>query len=578
MKHDLLIAGGTVVDGTGGARYVADLAVRDGKISGIGNDLGTAATRVDARGLFVTPGFIDVHTHYDGQVIWDESLAPIVWHGVSTAVIGNCGVGFAPARPKDRDYLIALMSSVEDIPAEALAEGIHWSWESYPEFLTAVGSRPRTIDIASMITHCSLRIYVMGERASQEPTPAEIAAMADLVREAVRCGAVGLSTSRTILHTVHGSPVPGTHASEAELTALAIAVREGGGGVRGVLEVSPPGVAFAEPRDLVEDIELLIRVAKLSGCPVVFSLLQSNHKPEDYQAVLARVGAAQQDGIAIHPEVSTRPVATLISFQSQFHPFANLPSFSSIKDLDFEQRLSALRTPALRARLINEINPHPTGLDLVFTSEGFWSQVFITGSPFNYYPKAEDSIQAIADAAAVDPRAVAYDAMLERDGRSFLLYATCNWASRNRTPLHDMMTHPSSILGLGDGGAHVTVAGDFSQPTTLLTSWVRDASPADGYRLTLEDAIHKLSLNNARVFGLHDRGALKVGLKADINLIDLDSLTIDDPLMANDLPLGLPRLEQRASGYVATYVGGVRIQDHGRLTGKLPGALARGNI
>jgi N-acyl-D-amino-acid deacylase len=266
----------------------------------------------------------------------------------------------------------------------------------------------------------------------------------------------------------------------------------------------------------------------------------------------------------------------LISFQSLFNPFANLPAFAPLKSMSFERRISALREPALRRRLVNETNPNPTGLDLVFTSEGFWSQVFITGSPFNYYPAVEDSVQARADHAGIDPREVAYDAMLERNGRAFLMYATCNWANRNRKALHDMMMHPCTVLGLGDGGAHVTVAGDFSQPTTLLTSWVRDAGTGDRYRLTLEDAICKLSLANAQVFGLHDRGALRPGLKADINLIDLESMAIGDPVMENDLPLGLPRLEQRATGYIATYVGGVCIQQQGKLNGNLPGRIARG--
>ncbi len=480
-------------------------------------------------------------------------------------------------RPEGREYLINLMASVEDIPAESLSAGIGWSWESYPEYLDAVAAKRRTIDIASMITHCSLRAYVMGARAHEQPTLAEIATMADLVREAVSAGAVGLSTSRTILHTtIEGKTVPGTDASEAELTALARAVREGGGGIRGVLEVSPPGVAFAEPADLVEAVEMLIRVARASDCPVVFSMLQSNHKPEDYVAVLERVSAARADGVNVHPEVSTRPIATLISFQSLFNPFANLPGFAPLKKLSFEQRIAALKDPALRKRLVNETNPDPTGLDLVFTSEGFWGQVFITGSPFNYYPSDADSVQAHADKAGVDAREIAYDAMMARDGRAFLMYATCNWANRNRKALHAMVTHPSALIGLGDGGAHVTVAGDFSQPTTLLTSWVRD--PEAGCYLTLEDAVHKLSLANARVFGLHDRGALKPGLKADINLIDLKAVSIGDPVMESDLPLGRPRLDQRATGYVATYVSGVRIQGGGELTGHLPGKLARGNV
>ncbi len=577
--HDLLIAGGTVVDGTGSPGFLADVAIKDGKISAVGHNLGNAKEQIDAKGLLVTPGFIDVHTHYDGQVMWDSQLAPIVWHGVSTAIIGNCGVGFAPARPEGRDYLIKLMANVEDIPAESLAAGLEWNWETYPEYLDAIDARKRTIDIASMVTHCSLRTYVMGDRAREKPTEGEIKAMADLVREAVRAGAVGVSTSRTVLHTtMDGVPVPGTHADEAELTALARAAREGGNGVRGVLEVSPPGVAFPEPVELTDAIDMLIRVARASDCPVIFSFLQSNHNPEEYRTVLNRVGAAAKEGVRIHPEVSTRPIATLISFQGLFNPFSNLPGFAPLKGLEFEDRIKALRDPAVRQRLTTETNANPAGLDLVFTAPGFWEQVFITGSPFNYYPGIEDSVQAHADRAGVDPREIAYDAMMERDGRSFLMYATCNWANRNRQALQEMVMHPSSLIGLGDGGAHVTVAGDFSQATTFLSDWVRDNKDGNTIKLSLEQAVRKLSQANAEAFGLHDRGTIKPGLKADINLIDLATLGVADPIMKDDLPLNRPRLEQRSTGYVATFVNGVRTQSNGALTGQLPGTLARGNM
>ena len=579
MMHDLLISGGTIVDGTGAPGFIADVAVKDGKISAIGHQLGTAREQVDAAGLLVTPGFIDVHTHYDGQVMWDSQLAPIVWHGVSTAIIGNCGVGFAPAKPDGRDYLIKLMANVEDIPADSLAAGIEWNWETYPEYLDEVARKKRTIDIASMVTHCSLRRYVMGDRATEKPTLNEVEAMADLVREAVHAGAVGVSTSRTVLHTtLDGHPVPGTNADEAELTALAKAAREGGGGLRGVLEVSPPGVAFHEPVELIDAIDMLIRVARASQCPVIFSFLQSNHNPTEYREVLDRVAAAAKEGVYVHPEVSTRPIATLISFQSLFNPFSNLAGFAPLRELNFSDRITALRDRALRRRLTTESNPNPAGLDLVFTAPGFWEQVFITGSPFNYYPGVEDSVQAHADKAGIDPREIAYDAMMERDGHAFLMYATCNWANRNRDALRDMVTHPCTLIGLGDGGAHVTVAGDFSQATTFLSDWVRDDKDGSNFKLPLEQAVHKLSQANAQAFGLHDRGALKPGLKADINVIDLAALGVADPVMKDDLPLGRPRLEQRATGYVATFVNGVRTLSNGTLTGQLPGKLARGCV
>jgi len=568
------VAGGIVVDGTGASAQAADIALQDGRIAAVGRKLGDARQRIEAGGLLVTPGFIDIHTHYDAQVTWDERLEPAVWHGVSTVIMGNCGVGFAPARASDHAYLIDMMESVEDIPAPAMQSAMPWNWRSYPEYLAAVGAKARTIDVASMIPHGTLRAYVMGaQRATQKPSRAELAAMSDLVREAVAAGAVGLSTSRTILHTTgDGTILPGTFADEEELVALASAVQKGGGGV---LEVSPASTAFPEPTGYLEDVELLIRVARRSGCTIVFSLLQSNHAPDDYCEILKRIDKTTAEGLRIHPVVATRPVATLLTFMGKSNPFHSLASYGPLREMAFEDRIAALRDPALRQKLITEENPNRRGVELLFASAGFWSQTFPLRASTDYYTTAEGTVQAIAERTGQDPRAVAYDMMMENGGRGILMYAACNWARRTRDDLHAMVTHPATIVGLGDGGAHVSATVDVSQPTTFLADWARDAGPTHRHGISVEAAVRKLTHDNAEVFGLTDRGIIAPGKKADLNLIDLARLRVEMPVMVYDLPCGYGRLDQRAHGYAATIIGGQIIQREGSLTGTLPGRLAR---
>jgi len=571
--HDLVIRGGTVVDGTGAQPYLADVAVRGGRIAAVGAEVGEGRQTIDAKGLLVTPGFVDIHTHFDGQVVWDSHLAPTVWHGVSTVVMGNCGVGFAPARPGDQQHLIDMMATVEDIPAESLEAGLDWAWESYPEYLKVVDAKPHTINIASMITHAPLRIYVMGDRAREKATDADIAQMAEIVRDAMRGGAVGLSSSRTILHTTSDSvPIPGTDAEEAELTALARAVREGGNG-RGVLEISPASITVDEPKKLADEVDMMIRVARATGCPVVFSLVQSKERPRDYRDALDRAEAAFAEGVPIYPAICTRPISTLLGFQGAFNPFAHLPSYAPLLKMPFAERIAALKNPAVRERLLTEEVP-PTGLAQIFMIEGIWEDVYKMGTSLNYYPKPEDAVQFIADRTGQDPKAVAYDAMLENGGRAFLMYAISNWGDRNRAPLRDMLNSPATVLGLADGGAHVTAIVDSSQPTSVLIDWVRGRAPGDPDGIPLETAVHKLTQANARLFGLEDRGVLREGLRADINVIDFDALDLTLPQMVDDLPLGRPRLDQRATGFVATIVNGERVLENGELTGNLPGRIA----
>ena len=580
--HDLVIRSGLVVDGTGDTPRRTDIAITDGCIAAVGDDLGPSRETIDAGGLLVTPGFVDVHTHLDGQVIWDSVLAPLVWHGVTTAIVGNCGVGFAPARPKDYDYLIDLMAAVEDIPAESLQAGLSWDWESFPDYMEAVDRGRRTLDIAAMITHGAVRRYVMGARANEKPTAEELAQMCAIVRQAVAAGAVGLSTSRTMLHTSSdGAPLPGTYADEDELVALACAVREAGGD-RGVLEVSPAGTTVPEPTSLLEDVEMLIRIARASGCRVIFSMLQSNFEPAAYTTILARVEQAHAQGVPIHPEVGSRPVATLLGLQGHFNPFSSLPAYAEIASLRSADRIARLAEPAMRARILDEWRAGSADSGLgwihpVFASTGFWNDVFPMGVPLNYYPGAGESIRSLADQVGGDPAAIAYDAMMADEGKGFLIFTVVNWADRNRDALRSMIHHPGSIMGLGDAGAHVMAVADASGPTTFLAGWVRDADPGQGYHLSIERAVQKLTSEPAEMFGLRDRGAIRPGLRADLNLIDLAALHAETPELVNDLPLGHSRLDQKARGYVATLVAGIVTQRNGVLTGDHPGRFARGS-
>lgn len=573
---DLLIRGGTVVDGSGGEPRVADVGISGGRIASLGTDLGAARETIDATGMIVTPGFVDVHTHFDAQATWDDRMEPAVWHGVTTVIMGNCGVGYAPVRPEVRDYATSLMESVEDIPIDVVNAAMEWSWEQFPDYVSAIARKPHAINIATMVPHGNLRVYTMGvDRATGEPTADEIAAMADMVRDGIRAGAVGVSTSRTTLHTTpDGTWLPGTLASEDELVALAIAAREGGDGKRGVLEVVPAGCASPEPTDYVEDVELLIRVARRSKCPVVFSLMQANHKPDDYRAILDRVDAARAEGVAIFPEVSTRPISTLLTIMGRSNPFYSLPSYAPLRDLSTEERYAALASdPALRERLVNEENPNRFGLELLFDDPEFWGRTYPLRGPKDYYTGEDGTIEAIARREGRHPKAIALDFLMENEGRGILMYSSVNWARRDREDLYRMFTHPATILGLGDGGAHLSATVDVSQPTSFLADWVRDRDGGPTRPVSLPDAVRMLSHNNAQCFGLDDRGRIAEGMRADINVIDLDRLGLDMPRMVYDFPLGFGRLDQRANGYVATIVNGEVVLREGELTANRPGQV-----
>ena len=576
--HDLVIRAGTVVDGTGREPFTGDVAIKDGKIAAVGRDVGQAKREIDADGLTVTPGWVDVHTHYDGQVSWDPLLAPSLWHGVSTIVMGNCGVGFAPAAPERREWLISLMEGVEDIPGPALHAGMPWSWESFPEYLDALARMPRTLDVGGQIAHGAVRAYVMGERgAANEPATEEDAKkMAAIVAQAVEAGALGFSTSRTLVHTgTDGRVVPGTFATEAELVTIARGIRSTG---RGLMEAVLRGVAGEDAADmgvLVRETQMLRRIAKATGCPITFLLAQHNAEPRQWREQLAECEAAAQEGVPLRPQVFARPVNILFSFQGE-NPFQYLPSYAPLKNASLAERVAALRDPGLRARLLSEKDPNTTGMSLLYQNDQVWQRTYPLGSPLDYTPKAETSIAARAEREQRRPLEVVYDLLLQNEGKIFLMFAVAGYSEGNPDALHAMLKHPMTSLGGSDAGAHLRQIVDASVHTYMLTHWVRDEAVGSPYHLPLETVVKKLTLDGARLYGLSDRGTLTAGKKADVNLIDLPNLQLDLPEMVYDMPAGMPRLMQTAKGYVATLVAGEAVQENGVETGARPGTVLRG--
>ena len=569
--HELIVEGGTIVDGTGQPAFRGDVALTDGRVSGVGHDLGSADRRIDADGALVTPGWVDVHTHYDGQVSWDPVLSPSLWHGVTTVVMGNCGVGFAPVFPEKRDWVMAMMESVEDIPRQALAAGIDWQWETFPEYLDALDALPRTIDIGTQVPHAPLRIYVMGERgADNEPaTPEDIGRMAEITRTALRAGALGFSTSRTMVHaTPEGIPIPGTFAEKDELLGIARGIVQAGHGLMEVVNDSMTG------RNVDTELEWMQEAAAL-GCPITFLLPQTNPRPHVYRELLERCAAATQAGAPITAQVFARPVTILFSFQGE-NPFQYLPSYAPLKELPHEEKMAALRDPEMRRRLLAERDPNKAGMSVLYQNEATWEKTFPMGPQLNYFPDPENNIAALAKARGCSPREVVYDLLLEDEGRSFLMYTVAGYAEGNRDALHEMLSNPDTVMGGSDSGAHMRTICDSSAQTFMLTNWVRDNAAGDRYHLPLEFVVKKQTRDTARLFGMRDRGPLEVGMKADLNVIDLDALAMERPEMVYDLPAGMPRLLQGARGYVATVVAGEVVQEAGRETGARPGKVVRG--
>lgn len=571
---DTLISGGTVVDGTGAAPYTADIAISDGRIAAIGRDLGQAKANVNADGLTITPGWVDIHTHYDGQVTWDPILHQTLFHGVTTLVMGNCGVGFAPAVPDQHQWLIGLMEGVEDIPGEALNAGMKWEWETFPEYMNALDAVPRTLDIGAQIGHGALRAYVMDQRGADNEvaTAADIERMAALTGEAIRAGALGFSTSRTMVHiAVDGRPVPGTFASEDELLAIARAVKATG---RGLVEIVTAGVAGEDPAALDREMGMVRRIAEGSQCPTMFLLAQHNSDGEQWRRQLAMCDAAARDAVPVIPQVAARPVSILFCFEGE-HPWRYMPSYQSIKDLPFAERLAKLRDPAMRAQLLSEQDPNDTGFSMLYKSPILWDMTYLAGDPINYTPPPDSCIARIAAREGRSPWAVAYDRLLEQDGRAFLMHTVTNYFDANPLAVREMLRHPQAVLGLSDAGAHVRFVCDSGMHTYMLTNWVRELDERNPLHLPLEFVVKKLTADNARLYGMSDRGVLAAGRRADLNLIDLPRLRTAAPRMVYDLPAGLPRLREQVTGYVGTYVKGELVQQAGELTGARPGRVVR---
>jgi N-acyl-D-amino-acid deacylase len=567
MPFDLLVRGGTVVDGTGGPARTADVAVRDGRIAEIGRISGAAGRTLEADGLLVTPGFVDIHTHYDGQATWDPQLAPSTWHGVTTLVMGNCGVGFAPVRPDQRPFLIGLMEGVEDIPGAALAEGIQWEWETFPEYLDALARRSFAADVGTQVPHGAVRAYVMGERgARNEPaTTDDIAQMAALVRSGLQAGALGFSTSRTIVHrAITGEPVPGTFAAEDELFGIGRVLGELG---RGIFELAGAGAAGEDIAGPMREMDWMRRLSAEIRRPVTFAMLQFDAAPRLWRELLEVSAEATREGAQVFPQVAGRPFGLLIGHQTKIHPFAGRPSFESLRAVPLPERVTRLRDPDVKRRVLAERAQVPSMLAALY------GKTFPIGDPPDYEPPYEASIEALAKRAGRDPEELLYEKLLEKDGLELLLVPVLNYSDLSCDPIREMLLHPRAALGLGDGGAHCGIICDASIPTFMLTHWVRDRKR--GPTLPLELVIRRMTRDTADLYGLCDRGSIAVGQKADLNLIDLARLRLEPPRMAHDLPAGGARFLQRAHGYEATIVAGEVVAQRDEATGALPGRLIR---
>ena len=583
--YDLKIVGGTVVDGTGSERYRADVGIKDDQIVEVrrlGSDDptlgGDAAETIDATGQIVAPGFVDIHTHYDGQVSWDSLLEPSSGHGVTTLVTGNCGVGFAPVRPGREDWLIGLMEGVEDIPGAALTEGISWGWESYPEYLDVIGKQKFAVDVGSQVAHGAVRAYAMGDRgARNEPaTPADIAAMSRLVQEAVEAGALGFSTSRTIGHrAMDGEPVPGTFAAEDELFGLGRAMAAGG---QAVFELAPQGVAGEDIVAPKKELEWMQRLGAEIDRPISFAMIQIDAAPSLWREQLDISAAAHAAGSRLYPQIAARPFGMLFGFPGH-HAFTHRPTYRRLKaECSREELAQRLADPAVKAAILSEddLPVDPTQqFDAMFALVQYsLDRLYALGDPPDYEPTTDRTVAAIARDRGEDPLATLYDLMLESNATAMLMLPFYNYSDGNHDAIREMLTHPAGVVGLSDGGAHCGLICDASYPTFLLTHWARDRHR--GKKLSLEYVVRKQCHDTAQLFGLTDRGTIEVGKKADINVIDMDALTLHAARMAYDLPAGGRRLVQGASGYATTIVSGTVTRRDGVDTGARPGRLVRG--
>jgi N-acyl-D-aspartate/D-glutamate deacylase len=562
---DIVIRGGTVADGRGGELYEADVAIKDGRISEVGKIASKGKEEIDAKGKLVAPGFVDVHTHYDGQVTWAEDITPSSQNGVTTAIMGNCGVGFAPCKPADHRRLIQLMEGVEDIPEPVLSAGIPWSWESFPDYMEWLSKRNFDIDIGAQLPHAALRVYVMGERgARRDPSTAEDnKAMAALAREAVRSGALGFSTSRTLNHrTSTGDYTPTLKAGEDELTAIAGAMQaEGRSVLQFVLDLST----------IHEDLPMMLRVAENTKCPVSFSITQNDKAPLRWRQTLAEINEAAARGLSVTAQIAARPVGLMLGLELSRNPFQTHPSYRAIADLPLAERVARLHRPEVRAAILSE-NATATDDPLFFRPN--YDKMYLLGNPPDYEQPPENTLGARARREGRRPEELAYDAMLTDDGRGMLYVPFLNYADGNLDATREMLSDPRSVPGLSDGGAHCGIICDASFPTYLLTHWTRDRSR--GEKLSIPFVVAVQSRKTALSVGLYDRGLIAAGYKADVNVIDYDKLHLHPPKVHYDLPVGGRRLLQQVDGYDATIVSGAVTRREGQATGARPGKLVRG--
>ncbi|MET3526724.1 N-acyl-D-amino-acid deacylase family protein [Phenylobacterium koreense] len=564
---DLVVRGGTVVDGGGGTSFEADVAIKDGKIAAVGAVSGSGREEIDARGLLVTPGFVDIHTHYDGQSTWDSHMQPSSWHGVTTVVMGNCGVGFAPCRPGDHDRLVRLMEGVEDIPFPVLAEGLPWNWESFPDYLDSLAARRFDVDIGAQLPHAALRVYVMGERGAnrEDASPGDIAAMAALAKGAVEAGALGFSTSRTLNHrTSDGQPTPTLTASEDELTGIAMGLKAAGkGALQFVSDFGDPEAEFA----------MLRRIVERSGRPLSFSLVQNPRQPLQWRTLLDRLEDANAAGLPMRAQVCGRPVGILFGLELTLNPFTHYPSYKEIAGQPLAERAARLADPGFRARLLAEGKESSAAFAANMTQN--WKIMFLMGETPDYEQTPDRTVAALAQARGVSPEELAIEHILTNGGRGMLYLPFLNYADGSLDPSYAMLTDRNTVPGLSDGGAHVGMICDGSFPTSNLTHWTRDRTR--GERLPLEAMVRMQTHDTAATLGLRDRGLIAPGYRADLNIIDYGRLSLKAPAVAYDLPAGGRRLVQRADGYVATLVAGQVTYRDGEPTGALPGRLLRGS-
>ncbi|HEY1931202.1 MAG TPA: amidohydrolase family protein [Acetobacteraceae bacterium] len=563
-EFDLVIRGGTVVDGTGRAPIDADVGIIGNRIAAMGNVAGKGAEEIDAKGKLVTPGFVDIHTHYDAQAVWDSHMAPSSWHGVTTAVMGNCGVGFAPCKPADREKLVELMEGVEDIPGAVMHEGLKWEWESFGEYLNALERRPRDIDLCALLPHAAVRVFVMGDRAInlENANQGDIAQMREIAREAMEAGAFGVSTSRSLSHkTLKGDPTPTLRAQEDELRGLTMGMRDAGTGMLEMVSEWAP--------DHHAEFAMLRRVVESCGRPAVFTLTQRHSRPEVWRDLLAHADEAARDGLSIRPVVAPRAIGVLLGLTGSQNPFSGTPTYKSIAHLPLADRVARMRDPSVRAAILSEDPKKGSTFPLFHRLAA--EQMFRFGNPPNYKPGKEDSLAAIAARQGCTWQELAYDALLEDDGNAFIYTPLGNYAYYDLTVSETTLANTNTIMGLGDGGAHVAFILDSGYQTWLLDYWGKQQK-----RWEMPELIRRLTSDTALAAGLHDRGVLAVGKKADVNVIDWDRLGCGKPYVVNDLPAGGKRLLQKVHGYEATIVSGRVTFREGEATGTLPGKLVRG--